>query len=115
MPRAEKRAGRKNARNIGDAVERDDRDEWLQQGYVAFRVPVKKRRNNAHFQQWKEFATWDVVVILEAIIIQDKRRYKGMSKRDKETHKKSCKLFPKSKLIPMMAWRDKGIKREQLE
>ena len=106
---------RKHAKQIGDSVEIDDRNDWLQQGFLAFRVPATKKRNNAHFQQKGAFATWDVIVVIKAFVIQDKRRKKYMSAEGKIIHMKSCKLFPKTELIPMLAWRDRGIKREVLD
>lgn len=115
MPKAEKQEGRKHSRQIGDAVERLGVQYWEQEGYLAFRVPNPRRKFGAKFQQKGAYQTWDVLVVLKAIPIQYKRRKKYMSKDDKEVHKKSCKLFPKTELIPMMGWRDNGIKHEELE
>jgi len=109
-----KQEGRKHARSIGDAVEADCRDEHLQQGYLAFRVPNPKRKNNAHFQQKGPFSSWDVLIVLDAIVVQCKRRKKYMSKDNIKVHRKSCKLFPKTKLLPMLCWRDLGLKYEDL-
>jgi len=114
VPKKQKYEGRKHSRAIGDSVEIDGVKEWEQQGYVAFRVPNPRRKFGAKFQQKGAYATWDVVVIERAIVIQYKRRKKYMTAKDKDIHIKSCKLFPKSELIPMLGWRDLGIKHEQL-
>ena len=106
---------RKHARSVGDSVEIDGVKEWEQQGYVAFRVPNPRHKFGAKFQQKGPYQTWDVVVLVKAFIIQYKRRKKYMSAEGKIIHMKSCKLFPKTELIPMLAWRDRGIKREVLE
>ncbi len=106
---------RKHARSVGDSVEIDGVKEWEQQGYVAFRVPNPRRKFGAKFQQKGPYQTWDVVVLVKAFIIQYKRRKKYMSKDDKEVHVKSSKLWPKTELIPMYGWRDRGLHHEVLE
>jgi len=110
-----KQEGRKHSRSIGDSVEIDGVNEWEQQGYVAFRVPNPRRKFGAKFQQKGAYASWDVMVIVKAMVIQYKRRKKYMSKDDIKVHVKSCKLFPKTELIPMLGWRDLGLHHEVLE
>lgn len=114
MPRPQKQEGRKHARQIGDKVETDGRNEWKQKGYVAIRVPNPRRKFGAEFQQKGPYQTWDVIVLVKAFVIQYKRRKKYMTSKEKEIHKKSCKLWPQSELIPMMGWRDLGIHHEEL-
>lgn len=114
MARKQKQEGRKHARAIGDAVEIDCVNEHEQQGFLAFRVPNPRKKFGAKFQQKGAYATWDVLVVLKAIPIQCKRRKKYMSKEDIIIHRKSCKLFPKTELTPMLCWRDLGLKYEDL-
>ena len=104
----------KHARSVGDSVEIDGVKEWEQQGYVAFRVPNPRQKFGAKFQQKGPYSSWDVIVILKAMVIQYKRRKKYMSKDDIRVHRKSCKLWPKSELIPMLGWRERGLKHEDL-
>jgi len=102
------------ARSIGDSVERDCVSDYEQQGYVAFRVPNPRRKFGAKFQQKGAYASWDVVVILKAMIIQCKRRKKYMTTKEKTVHIKSSKLFPKTELLPMLCYRDLGLQYERL-
>lgn len=38
-----------------------------------------------------------------------------MSAEDKRVHIKSCKLFPKTELIPQLTYRDLGLHHEVIE
>ena len=114
MPRKKKYDGRKNSRKIGYEVERDCRNFWKTEGYLAIMVPNKKRRNNAEFQQWGPFAKWDIIVVKEADVYQCKRQKKYMSKEDKEILKQSFNTFPKTKLSALLCWRENGLKNESL-
>jgi len=93
-------------------VETDCRSDWQQKGYVAIRVPTYKRRNGAQFQQKGPYQTWDILIVLKGVIIQCKRRRKYMSGSDRIIHVKSSKQWPKTKLIPLLCYRDRGLHYE---
>jgi hypothetical protein len=95
----------KQNRDKGYRVEYDDYRKWRDQNIFALKIP--------HRLQKGDWSTFDVVVCKPTgtEMHQCKYRYDLLSKLERENHIRMCAVFG---LIPVLCWRDRGLKYEIL-